>query len=127
LREEFVSTHLIAPEHHYRAPIAVDMAGIRKSIRLRRKVRLDYEDEVGDRSQRVVRPLALAFYGPVWVMVAWCELRNDFRNFRLDRMVEADIQETRFAPEPGKRLADFVKAMKHHERTDNQKTVGERP
>ena len=45
LREEFVSTHLIAPEHHYRAPIAVDMAGIRKSIRLRRKVRLDYEDD----------------------------------------------------------------------------------
>ncbi len=121
LREEFVSTHLIAPEQHYRAPIAVDMAGIRKSIRLRRKIRLDYADEAGDRSERVVRPLALAFYGPVWVMVAWCELRNDFRNFRLDRMAEAEILETRFAPEPGKRLADFVAIMQRCEEEDRRR------
>ena len=92
----------------------------------RRKIRLDYADEAGDRSERIVRPLALAFYGPVWVMVAWCELRNDFRNFRLDRMAEAEILETRFAPEPGKRLADFVAIMKRCEESYSRRPLDAR-
>jgi predicted DNA-binding transcriptional regulator YafY len=42
-------------------------------------------------SDRVVRPLGLWFWGKVWTLVAWCELRDDFRMFRLDRIAEIDV------------------------------------
>ena len=62
------------------------LGDLRRAIRDRRKVRLDYADETGRTTDRVVRPLALAFHPPVWLLVSWCELRVDFRNFRLDRI-----------------------------------------
>jgi len=112
LRAVFLETNLVAPEHHYREPILVDLAALRRAIRTRNRIAVAYTNEAGAASRRTIRPLALAFYGPVWVMVAWCELRNDFRNFRVDRMAEATILPERFGPEPGKRLEDFLARMR---------------
>ena len=61
--------------------------------------------------ERSVRPLALVFYPPVWLLVAWCELRADFRNFRLDRCASLTVADRRFLDEPGKTLADFLRRM----------------
>ena len=76
------------------------------------RMRLDiaYADEAGRPSQRVIRPLGLWFWGKVWTAVAWCELRNDFRMFRLDRIEDVDAA-GRFRDEPGKTLRDFYKIM----------------
>jgi len=52
---------------------------------------LEYEDAAARTTQRQVRPLGLYFWGDVWTLAAWCELRQDFRNFRLDRVVDARI------------------------------------
>ena len=60
-------------------------------------------------SERTVRPLSLAYFGPVWVLAAWCELRLDFRTFRLDRMRDFVVTTERFRPEPGRTLHDFLK------------------
>ncbi len=46
----------------------------------------DYQDEAGAATNRAVHPLGLWFWGKVWTLVAWCELREDFRMFRIDRM-----------------------------------------
>ncbi len=56
-----------------------------------------------------MRPLALSFYGPVWLLAGWCELRQDFRSFRLDRMSELAVLDERFRPERGKTIQDFLK------------------
>jgi predicted DNA-binding transcriptional regulator YafY len=48
-------------------------------------------DAEGAKTERPVRPLGLWFWGKVWTLVAWCELRDDFRMFRVDRI--ADITE----------------------------------
>ena len=56
-----------------------------------------------------MRPLSLAYFGPVWVLAAWCELRVDFRTFRLDRIEEFAVLADRFRPEAGKTLHDFLK------------------
>jgi predicted DNA-binding transcriptional regulator YafY len=47
---------------------------------------VDYADEEGAATTRQMRPLGLFFWGKVWTLVAWCELRQDFRSFRVDRM-----------------------------------------
>ena len=72
------------------------------------QVRLDleYQDQHGVASSRVIRPLGLWFWGRTWTVVGWCELRNDFRMFRLDRI--DDMEEIGpFRPEKGQTLRDF--------------------
>jgi predicted DNA-binding transcriptional regulator YafY len=84
---------------------------LRRAIAEQFFVDLDYKD-VGDRvTQRRTRPLGLYFWGDAWTLAAWCELRQDFRNFRLDRIASLELTQTRFPDEAGKRLADFLRKM----------------
>ncbi len=110
LREQVERTPLSAPADHCAAPLSVDAAAIRAALRDRRKLHFHYCNAEGRASERAVRPLALAFYGPVWLLIAWCELRVDFRAFRLDRMRDMTVLDERFAEERGKTLHDFVVA-----------------
>lgn len=59
---------------------------LRKACEHRQKISLDYSDEKQSITLRVVWPLGLIFWGERWTLLAWCELRDDFRHFRLDRM-----------------------------------------
>jgi len=59
---------------------------IRHAIRKECKLQMTYIDVKGDASQRIIWPLALGFFEEVHVVVAWCELRLDFRHFRTDRI-----------------------------------------
>ena len=62
--------------------------------------------------QRTVRPLALAFWSGVWTLLAWCETRDDFRTFRLDR-IDALVPSARsFVPKRGQRLEDYMKRVR---------------
>jgi len=64
----------------------VDASLIRRAIRQGHKLRIDYADVDGRESARVIWPIAIGFFDEVRVVVAWCELRGDFRHFRTDRM-----------------------------------------
>ena len=72
---------------------------------------LCYCDETGRETRRAIRPLGLWFWGKVWTLVAWCELRGDFRMFRIDRMLALEEAGRSFKPEPGRRLVDFYRQM----------------
>ena len=91
-------------------------AGLREMVdRIRHAVdgpdrlQIAYRDEAGQASDRIVRPLGLWFWGKVWTMVAWCELRRDFRMFRLDRIAAVETV-GRYRPEPGQSLRDFLRS-----------------
>ena len=62
----------------------------------------------GPSTERTVRPLGVFFWGRTWTLAAWCELRNDFRNFRLDRASDSTLLDDRFDDEPGKTLRDLL-------------------
>ncbi len=108
LRDHMAQTALLAPAAHYAEPISLDPGQLRRALRQRMKLAFAYRDEAGRETRRTVRPLALAFYGPVWLLTAWCELRADFRSFRLDRISELEVLDERFRPEPGKTLHDML-------------------
>lgn len=72
------------------------------------RLNITYRDETGAETERIVRPLGLWFWGKVWTLVAWCEYRDDFRMFRVDRIVGQHDVGT-FRPEKGKALKDFYK------------------
>lgn len=79
-----------------------------KAIDGRLKVRFAYCDAEGSGSRRTVRPLALHFWGQVWTLAAWCELRDDFRTFRVDRVEAVELSEERYEREAGKTLEDYL-------------------
>ena len=69
------------------SPVTLEyLALLRRAIKQQRKTAYEYTREDGRNSSRVVHPLGLFYWGRVWTLVAWCELRDDFRHFRLDRM-----------------------------------------
>jgi predicted DNA-binding transcriptional regulator YafY len=108
LRRHMEETALLAPEDHFTEEISIDASELRRAVRGLLKVQIDYRDAQERSTRRCVRPLALSFYGPVWLLAAWCELRQDFRSFRLDRMASAEVLEEPFRPEPGKTMQDYL-------------------
>ena len=72
------------------------LPAIRQAIRSERKLRIGHADEEGRASERVVWPVALAFYDRVRVVVAWCELRDGYRHFRADRIATLAATGERF-------------------------------
>ncbi len=109
LRSYMANTALLAPPHHYMEPVRFDMAELRRALRSQLKVHFRYQDALAEASERTVRPLCIAYFGPVWLLSAWCELREDFRTFRLDRIDGFEICADRFRAEPGRTLHDFLK------------------
>ncbi|MDX1541059.1 MAG: YafY family protein [Geminicoccaceae bacterium] len=109
LRRNLAEATVLAPAYHWAEPIAIDPAELRRAVRDRRKVHFAYHDASERATARTVRPLALAFYGPVWLLVAWCELREDFRSFRLDRMADLVVLDQAFRPERGRTLQDYLR------------------
>ena len=108
LRALVYSNTFTAPYDHKREPIRVDFVALRRAIRDRRKLDLGYRDAGDAATDRTIWPLTLSFYGPVWLVAGWCELREDFRSFRADRMQSLTVLDERFPDMPGRRLADFL-------------------
>jgi predicted DNA-binding transcriptional regulator YafY len=107
LKARLTGSRLFAPSFHVPQQVAAALAELRKAIDDRKPARLDYIDNDGAQTNRVVRPLGLFFWGNKWTLTAWCELREDFRDFRLDRIEKMALLETPFEPEPGKTIEDF--------------------
>ena len=89
----------------------VHMAPIRAAIRTRRKVQITYLSIAGDTSERTVRPLQMEYWGRVWTLTTWCELRGAFRVFRVDRIQTLDIAAEGFEDEAGKTLGDYLASL----------------
>jgi len=83
---------------------------VEAAVEGRRRLVMGYRDGGGGETERVVRPLGLWFWGKVWTLVAWCELRRDFRMFRVDRIGALAVGE-RFPVEQGRTLAAFFRRM----------------
>ena len=57
--------------------------------------------------------MAMAYYVDIAVLGASCEPRNDFRNFRVDRIPNARLLDERFLAESGELLAQWLALPKH--------------
>ncbi len=80
----------------------------RRALIDQRRLSISYADAAGAESSRTIRPLGVFFWGKTWTLAAWCELRADFRNFRLDRVSSARPIGKPFRDEPGKTLRDML-------------------
>ncbi|MBU6297816.1 MAG: YafY family transcriptional regulator [Alphaproteobacteria bacterium] len=90
---------------------SIDMPLLRNAIRRQSKLGIFYRDEQGAETQRVIWPIAVAYFDKVRVIVAWCELRQGFRHFRTDRIGKYEFLEARYATPRAKLKAQWRKEM----------------
>jgi predicted DNA-binding transcriptional regulator YafY len=111
LRERLRSVDIYAPAFHVPEELTANMESLRGAVAARRKIRFAYENEQGVASERTARPLALSFWGRSWTVACWCELRQDFRNFRTDRMSRLIVLEDAIPDEEGRDLETFLQRV----------------
>lgn len=112
LREGMERIPLFAPGFLVRPEVAAHLSELRGAVEQQRRTWMVYRDGSGDESERVVRPLGLFFWGATWAVGGWCELREDFRTFRLDRVDTLRVLPERFEATPGRTLEDFFVAVR---------------
>jgi predicted DNA-binding transcriptional regulator YafY len=91
----------------------VDTARVRASIHAGRKIALSYRDEQGRDTRRVIWPVTLGYLETVRILAAWCELRQDFRHFRTDRVTEATFLDERYPSRPAALRAKWRRGLSH--------------
>jgi predicted DNA-binding transcriptional regulator YafY len=89
-------------------PRGIDPAALREAIRTSRKLRIAYVDDKGERSERVIWPLAMAYYVDATLVGAWCELRQDYRHFRIDRITSSAVMAETFPAGNGRLVAEWL-------------------
>lgn len=98
---------------HYKIPWEVSFTQVRECIRRKNKVQFNYLDLQQQTTQRTIWPLALISFSPVWLVAGWCELRQSFRNFRLDRISEFAPLNHRYPNEKDKNLLAYLAQVEH--------------
>lgn len=107
LKRRIDAEPLYAPGEHVSAEMRHLLSPVRAALEGRHIIWLAYVRADGTPSQRRVRPLGLFFWGNCWSLIAWCELRVGFRNFRVDRIERLEVLEERFTAKEGQTLEDF--------------------
>jgi predicted DNA-binding transcriptional regulator YafY len=110
LKRRIDAEPLYAPSEHVSAEMRHLLAPVRTALEGQRVMWLSYVSREGAPSERRVHPLGLFFWGNCWSLIAWCELRQGFRNFRVDRIDKLELLDERFEPQPGRTLEDFIAA-----------------
>ncbi len=86
---------------------------IRQAIAEKNALEIEYNALNGTDTKRAIRPLNIEFWGRAWTCTAWCELRNGFRSFRIDKITTCTATGRIFTDEPGKAYADFLVIQKN--------------
>jgi predicted DNA-binding transcriptional regulator YafY len=107
LRQRITDSPLHVPDFHISSTAIAALGPLRNAIAARCKVFFAYTRADGAQSRRTILPLGLFYWGATWSLVAWCELRDDFRNFRLDRIERLEVLDEKFDDKPGQTLQDF--------------------
>jgi len=112
LRRQLAATPIYVSPGDTVEPQGVDLADVRSAIRDSRKLHIVYADETGRRTNRTVWPIAMAYYVDVTLVGAWCELRNGYRNFRVERIQSSKVLGELFDQDNGRLFREWSELPK---------------
>ena len=88
---------------------ASNLQALREAAQRMQLVALTYQDADQQPTERIVSPLGCFYWGKVWTLAAWCDLRHDFRSFRIDRISHLQVLDTHFQHRTGRTLQDMLR------------------
>ena len=114
LRPNLTSTRLLVPEMRLPEIVSERLGDVRGAINDRVRLFIDYRDAEGGVTERIIWPLAMMYWGRVWTVGGWCELRQAFRSFRIDRVASIQRLASRYPDQEGRRVEDYMAATRDH-------------
>lgn len=108
MRSQLQDANMFAPDFLMPREIKLKLDELRQATDLRSYIQIDYESLEGKLTVRKIRPLGLFFWGKVWTLLGWCEMREDFRSFRVDKIRHLQLLQEAFLKENGRELHDFL-------------------
>jgi predicted DNA-binding transcriptional regulator YafY len=111
LRPLLESEAMMVPDFHIPQSVRNHVALLRRAVAERFKVEIHYRRSDGVTSERILWPLGLFYWGEKWTLGAWCELRDAFRHFRLDRIGDLTLTAARYPVMEGRTLDDYLLAV----------------
>lgn len=108
MRAEFEHAVLYAKRFYCRPEISIDIEALRQATRNEQVISIDYADAEDNRTLRQIQPLAIVFFDRSLVVMAWCELRADYRSFRIDRIIEMTVTDRSFRPRRVAMLREYL-------------------
>jgi predicted DNA-binding transcriptional regulator YafY len=108
LREQLETTPIYVSETGAPVPNSVDLSIVRQAIRDEHKLDIEYVDEKGVGTNRIIWPIAVAYYVQATLIGAWCELRQDYRHFRVDRINTLTVLDDRYPSDNGRLMAEWL-------------------
>lgn len=108
LKHALQCQEILVPAFHIFSDVAEILPDIRSAIKIHRKIKLKYKRADGEISERIIWPLGLFFWGKVWTLVGWCEMRNDYRQFRIDRIEQYKTSDELFKAGESQTLNNYL-------------------
>ncbi|MFD2180451.1 helix-turn-helix transcriptional regulator [Veronia pacifica] len=108
LKRQLETIPVLVPDFHIETEFAAVGETIRKAVDSRQVIAFDYLSGDGIATKRRVQPLGQVFWGKVWTLVGWCELRDDYRSFRLDRISALCVIQRNFEQSESKSLRHYL-------------------
>lgn len=108
LKRQVEEFPILVPDYHIQSDSAKRALLLRHATDSQFVVDVGYQDEKGSVTQRRLHPLGQIFWGKHWTLVAWCELRNDYRHFRLDRIESLSVSDETFTTSESKSLSYYL-------------------
>lgn len=116
-RRRAEQTRLFAPDFGTQPYSRSAFDLIHQAVSAQQVLALHYRDEAGHLSWRDVQPLGMFFWAEHWLLIAWCERREDYRCFRVDRCLQITPLDRRFREDANRSLNDFLRKVQCEERT----------
>ena len=111
LKPELQRREILVPDYPGLNPEAPYLLDLRTAVKRSLKIQFSYTREDGQTSSREVLPLGIFCWHKVWTLVGWCELRNAFRQFRVDRIDSLNVSDIVFTSQPGCTLQDYLDSI----------------
>jgi predicted DNA-binding transcriptional regulator YafY len=107
-KDQLVTAPVYVSEGSAPSPTGIDPSTVRDAIRELRKMDIAYVDEHDRTTTRTIWPIAMAYYVDVTLVAAWCELREDYRHFRIDRIARSRVLDERFPADNGRLVSEWL-------------------
>lgn len=116
-RRRAEQTRIFAPDFGTQPHSRTAFDLIHQAVSAQQVLALHYRDEAGHLSWRDVQPLGMFFWAEHWLLIAWCERREDYRCFRVDRCLQITPLDRRFREDANRSLRDFLRKVQCEDRT----------
>jgi len=117
LKNKSEHSPIVVPDYFKCDSTALRSQQIRQAIESTQRISIAYLDASDNISSRTIEPLGLVYWGAKWTLVAHCLLRNDYRQFRIDRIQQCHVTDEAFKLTDDKNLNHYLKQMEEREKS----------